>query len=58
MANLRRKAHPELIALLRRALELKPQVRFQDAQEMRDAFRKIRRKAWLHVGYSPPSHVS
>jgi serine/threonine-protein kinase len=57
MANLRRKAHPELIALFRRALELKPQLRFQDAQEMRDAFRKIRRKAWRHVGYAPPSQV-
>jgi serine/threonine-protein kinase len=44
-ANLRRKAHPELIALIRRALELKPSRRFRDANDMLMSFRRLRNKS-------------
>jgi len=41
-ANLRRKVHPDLIALIRRAVEMRPIHRFRDANEMLLAFRKIK----------------
>ncbi len=46
--RLRRKAHPELIAFLRRALRVEHRKRFADAVQMEAAFRKIlpRSRAW------------
>ncbi len=44
-AILRRKCHPELIKIFRRALEMRPSKRFRDANEMLQAFRKVKRKA-------------
>jgi eukaryotic-like serine/threonine-protein kinase len=46
-ANLRRKAHPELIAVLRKSLEMKPSKRYKDAAEMLAALVRVRRKALL-----------
>lgn len=46
-AALRRKAHPELIAILRKALEVRPSKRFKDAGDMLAAIQKVRRKALL-----------
>lgn len=47
-ASLRRKAHPELIAIIRRSLEVRPSKRFKDACEMLNALQKVRRKAILY----------
>ena len=44
-ANLRRKAHPELIAWLKRSLELRPSRRYQDANDMLRAFHSAKRKS-------------
>ncbi len=44
-ASLRRKCHPELIDLLRRSLEMRPSRRFRDANEMSQAFKRLKRKA-------------
>lgn len=41
-AILRRKVHPDLIALIRRSVEMRPGLRFRDANEMLLAFRKIK----------------
>jgi serine/threonine-protein kinase len=41
-AILRRKLHPDMIDLLRRAIELRPTRRFRDANEMLVAFRRIK----------------
>ncbi len=46
-ANLRRKAHPELIAVIRKSLEMKPSKRYKDAAEMLTALERVRRKALL-----------
>lgn len=46
-ANLRRKAHPELIAVVRKSLEMKPSKRYRDAGEMLAALERVRRKAML-----------
>lgn len=46
-ANLRRKAHPELVAIIRRSLEVRPAKRYKDASEMLSALQKVRRKAIL-----------
>jgi serine/threonine-protein kinase len=43
-ANLRRKAHPDLIAVIRKALEIRPNRRYRDASDMLGAFRKAKRK--------------
>lgn len=42
---LRRKAHPELVDLIRRALEVRPNRRFKDANELLGAFRRVKPKA-------------
>ncbi len=47
LSNLRRKAHPELIAVIRKALEVKPAKRYKDAAEMLAALERVRRKALL-----------
>lgn len=44
-ARLRRKASPEMIALIRKALEVTPRRRFSDADSMYRAYRQIRRRA-------------
>ncbi|MFM1557987.1 MAG: serine/threonine-protein kinase [Roseibacillus sp.] len=44
-AKLRRKVHPEFIALIRKALEVSPRRRFRDADAFNRAFRQIRRRA-------------
>jgi serine/threonine-protein kinase len=41
-AILRRKLHPDMIDLLRRATELRPTRRFRDANEMLVAFRRVK----------------
>ena len=46
-AKLRRKARPEMIALIRKCLELSPRHRFRDADALYKAYRQIRRRA-LH----------
>ena len=40
-ARLRGRVHPELIAVLRKAIELSPRKRFRDAEQMRSAFERI-----------------
>jgi eukaryotic-like serine/threonine-protein kinase len=45
--TLRRKVHPELIAILRRSLEVRPSKRFKDANELLQALQRVRRKALL-----------
>ena len=46
-ASLKRKAHPELVEIIRRALDIRPQKRFRDAQELLNSLQKVRRKALL-----------
>lgn len=46
-AALKRKAHPELVAVIRRALEIRPSKRFHDAEEMLVALQRVRRRALL-----------
>jgi serine/threonine protein kinase len=43
--NLRRKAHPELIAVIRKSLEIRPNRRYRDAGDMLTAFQKAKRKS-------------
>lgn len=43
--TLKRKAHPELIELLRKTLEIRPNRRFKDANELLAAFRRVKGKA-------------
>lgn len=45
--NLRRKAHPDLITVIRRAIEVRPGKRFADADELHNALLKVRRRALL-----------
>jgi eukaryotic-like serine/threonine-protein kinase len=42
-ARLRQKLHPDVIALIRRAIEVKPSHRFRDGMQMLAAFERIRR---------------
>jgi serine/threonine-protein kinase len=46
--TLKRKAHPELIELLRKTLEIRPNRRFKDANELLAAFRRVKGKALRH----------
>ncbi len=43
--RLRRKLHPEMIDLIRRAIEVEPRQRFRDGQQMLNAFRRLRPRA-------------
>jgi serine/threonine protein kinase len=45
--RLRRKAHPDFIALIRKSLEVPPRRRFRDADALHRAYLRIRRKALL-----------
>lgn len=46
-ARLRRRAHPDLIAFVHRAIEPDPRRRFRDADQMLSAFRRIKRRCLL-----------
>jgi serine/threonine-protein kinase len=46
---LKRKAHPELVELLRKTLEVRPNRRFRDANELLAAFRRVKPKALRHA---------
>ena len=43
--NLRRKAHPDLIAVIRRTMELKPARRYRDANDLLRAFRAVKTRS-------------
>lgn len=43
--NIRRKCHPELIDILKRSMEIRPNRRFKDANDMLNAFKKCKRKS-------------
>lgn len=47
--RLRGKVHPDLIAFLRRAIELKPNKRFKDGDDMLRAYNRIRRRVYRHI---------
>jgi serine/threonine-protein kinase len=44
-AQLRQRAHPDLIAVIRKSLSINPQQRFRDATQMLQAWKKTRLKA-------------
>ncbi len=44
-ARLRQKLHPDMVALIRRAIEVKPSRRYRDGMQMLAAFERIRRPA-------------
>lgn len=44
-ARLRQKLHPDMVALIRRAIEVKPSRRYHDGMQMLAAFERIRRPA-------------
>ncbi len=46
--RLRRRVHPDLIAVLRRALRVDPRGRFEDAGHMLEAFRAVKPRALKH----------
>jgi serine/threonine-protein kinase len=43
--RLRGRVHPDMVALIRRAIQVEPQRRYSDAQRMLTALRKLRRRA-------------
>lgn len=43
--TLRRKAHPDLIAVIRRSLEMRPTRRYRDANELLRAFRSVKARS-------------
>jgi serine/threonine-protein kinase len=51
--RLRGRVHPDLVALVRRAIELDPRRRFRDAEQMLAAFRRIRPRAARARGRAP-----
>lgn len=46
-AALRRKAHPDLVAVIRKAMEVRPNKRYRDADEMLAALQRSKRRALL-----------
>lgn len=44
-ATLRRKAHPDLIAVIRKSLEMRPSRRYRDANELHRAFRSVKARS-------------
>jgi serine/threonine-protein kinase len=46
-STLRRRAHPELLAVIRKAMEVRPNKRYRDAEEMLAALQRVRRRALL-----------
>ena len=44
-ANLRRQTHPDLIAIIRRCIEIQPKQRYPNAGKLSDAWEKVRLKA-------------
>jgi hypothetical protein len=49
LAKVRQKLHPDLIGFLRRALELNPRKRFDDADHMLRAFRRLKPRAHAYA---------
>lgn len=47
--NLRTRVHPDLIAFLRKAIEPDPRHRFRDAEQMRNAFVRLRSRVIQHA---------
>ena len=47
--RLRGKVHPDLIAFLRKTIELQPRKRFKDGDEMLRAYNRIRRKVYRKI---------
>ena len=47
VSTLRRRAHPELLAVIRKAVEVRPNKRYRDADELLTALQKVRRRALL-----------
>lgn len=56
-SRLRKKVHPELVELLRKALDVDPRKRFRDAGKMLVAFRRLKPKA-LRFGKGQKSRAS
>jgi serine/threonine-protein kinase len=46
-AALRRRAHPDLLDVIRRSMEVRPHKRFRDAEELLAAMQRVRRRALL-----------
>jgi len=46
--RLRGRAHPRLVQLLRKAIEVDPRRRFADAEQMQSAFRRVKSRALKH----------
>jgi serine/threonine protein kinase len=44
IARMRQRLHPDMVAVIRRAMDVNPRKRFRDADQMLDAFMKARRK--------------
>ena len=47
--RLRGKVHPDLIAFLRKAIELKPRKRFKDCEEMQRAYIRLRNRVYRKI---------
>ena len=43
--RLQQKLHPDMVALIRRAIEVPPTRRYRDAMQMYSAFQRLRRRA-------------
>jgi eukaryotic-like serine/threonine-protein kinase len=46
-ASLRRRAHPDLVAIMRKAMEVRPSKRYRDADEMLATLQRVKRRALL-----------
>ena len=53
-----RRLHPDLIALVRRSVEIEPRKRFADAGQMLSALRRVKPRALKHRGTKSPSKMS
>ena len=47
-AALRRRAHPDLLAVIRKSIEVRPNKRYHDADELLAALQRVKRRAVLH----------
>lgn len=43
--KLKQKLHPDMVAMIRRAIEVRPANRYRDAMQMYAAFQRLRRRA-------------
>jgi len=55
-ATLRRKAHPDLIAVIRRALELRPSRRYRDANDLLRAFKVVKARSFKFAHRHRPAN--